>query len=79
MAKYNPFECCQCCVPPKRHPACHDKCPDYAEAWILYETKKAILEADREAREYTKMAIVKSQDASAKRRQKWRKYKHENL
>ena len=24
------FKCCHPCVPPKRHPGCHDHCPDYA-------------------------------------------------
>lgn len=23
--------CCKGCVPPKRHPACWDTCPEYAE------------------------------------------------
>lgn len=78
MAKYNPFECCQNCVPPKRQPGCHDRCPEYAEAWILFEARKSVLEADREAREYTKMAVVKSKDAATKKRMKWQKYKHEN-
>ena len=24
------FKCCHPCVPPKRHPGCHDHCPEYA-------------------------------------------------
>lgn len=72
MAKYDPFECCHFCVAPKRQPGCHDKCPDFAEAKIKFEARKAVIEADREAREYTKMAIVKNQDAAAKKRAKWR-------
>ena len=24
------FKCCHFCVAPKRHPGCHDYCPDYA-------------------------------------------------
>lgn len=77
-AVYCPFECCHYCVPPKRHPGCHDRCPEFSEAWILFEAKKAMLEADREAREYTKMAVVKTKDAAAKKRAKWQKYKHES-
>ena len=26
------IDCCNGCVPPKRHFACHDTCPDYNEA-----------------------------------------------
>lgn len=24
------FNCCHYCVAPKRHPGCHDHCPEYA-------------------------------------------------
>ncbi len=24
------INCCHYCVPPKRHPGCHDHCPEYA-------------------------------------------------
>lgn len=78
MAKYDPFECCHICVPPKRCPGCHDRCPDYAEAWILFEAKKSILEADREAREYTKYTISKTQNDAAKKNAKWRMYRHDS-
>ena len=78
MTKYNPFECCHVCVPPKRKPGCHDRCPDFAEAWILFEAKKAMLEAEKQANEYTTMAIVRSKNSAAKKRAKWQKYNHEN-
>ena len=25
------FKCCHFCVAPKRHPGCHDRCPEYAD------------------------------------------------
>lgn len=25
------INCCHFCVPPKRHPGCHDHCPEYAD------------------------------------------------
>ena len=42
------FECCHRCKPPKRHPGCHAKCPEYlraAEAW------EKVREAARKERE----------------------------
>lgn len=30
---------CNKCVPPKRHPGCHDRCPDRAE-WLVELDKK---------------------------------------
>lgn len=34
------IECCHHCVPPKRHPGCHDRCPEYAEEKAVYEQRK---------------------------------------
>ena len=71
MAKYNPFECCFKCTPPKRYPGCHDHCPEHAEAKVKFEARKALINADREAREYTKYIISKNINDSAKRRKEW--------
>ena len=35
------MKCCKHCVPPKRHPGCHDHCPEYAEERAVYNEKKA--------------------------------------
>ena len=42
------IECCYQCVAPKRHPGCHDRCPEY-----LKERKErdAFLEAERKRKE----------------------------
>lgn len=34
------FECCQICPSTKRHPGCHDKCPEYKEQKELFEKFK---------------------------------------
>lgn len=34
------FECCQKCVKPKRHPGCHDHCPEYAEERAKFDQNK---------------------------------------
>jgi hypothetical protein len=43
------FEHCRYCVAPKRHPGCHDKCPDYEEDRKKYDAKKA--EFDKKKKE----------------------------
>lgn len=35
------IKCCQFCVPPKRHTACWDHCPEYAEEKAENERIKA--------------------------------------
>lgn len=44
------FECCQKCVAPKRHPGCHDHCPEYIEARAEFDEKKAAADRQRKAR-----------------------------
>lgn len=39
------IQCCQDCVPPKRHPACWGHCPDYKKERAEYDERKA--EADK--------------------------------
>lgn len=31
---------CRGCVPPKRHPGCHDHCPDYLNEKAEYDAKR---------------------------------------
>lgn len=35
------INCCHKCVPPERHPGCHDKCPVYQEAKAKHDALKA--------------------------------------
>ena len=35
------INCCHYCVAPKRHPGCHDSCPDYAAQKAEHEKLKA--------------------------------------
>lgn len=35
------INCCHHCVPPKRHTACWDHCPEYLQEKAEYEAKKA--------------------------------------
>lgn len=42
------INCCNGCVAPKRHPACHDHCEEYQKEKAEYEERKAV--ADREKR-----------------------------
>ena len=51
------IDCCNGCVPPKRHPGCHSDCPDYREKKAIYDREKA--EADK------KKAINHGLDAMA--------------
>lgn len=41
------INCCHYCVAPKRHPGCHDHCPDYAAEKAEHDRRKA---ADAEKR-----------------------------
>lgn len=41
------IKCCRYCVPPKRHPGCHSKCPDYLKERAEYDQKKAMIDAKR--------------------------------
>lgn len=36
------INCCYGCVAPKRHPGCHDNCPDRIEEKALNDEKKAV-------------------------------------
>ena len=36
------FKCCMNCEQPKRHPGCHDHCPEYKEIRADYDRRKSI-------------------------------------
>lgn len=38
----NAIKCCNGCVAPKRHPACHDHCEEYKKERAEYDERKAI-------------------------------------
>lgn len=42
------IKCCHHCVAPKRHPGCHDHCPEYIEQRALYDERKAIEDEKRQ-------------------------------
>lgn len=35
------FDECRVCKPPRRHPGCHDRCPDYAKGKAKQDADKA--------------------------------------
>lgn len=35
------IKCCMGCVAPKRHPGCHDHCPEYIKEKTEYNQEKA--------------------------------------
>lgn len=35
------IKCCRYCIAPKRHPGCHDHCPEYAAEKAEHERCKA--------------------------------------
>jgi hypothetical protein len=41
------FECCHHCPSTKRHPGCHDVCPEYKEAKKSFEAAKEAEKRDR--------------------------------
>ena len=41
------FECCVLCVKPKRHPGCHDHCPDYLAEKAEHDKRKAHQDKER--------------------------------
>lgn len=68
------FESCKSCVPPKRKPGCHDKCPDYIKDKKEHdEFKKKIWEKkkiEKELSEYKKEAVNKERTKKFRRNKK---------
>lgn len=42
-----PIKCCKDCVAPKRHPGCHDHCPEYNKENAENKARKAILDKEK--------------------------------
>ena len=42
------FDECKVCKAPRRHPGCHDRCPDYAKGKAQQEADKAAADKARE-------------------------------
>ena len=47
MNRMNPIDCCKGCIAPKRHPGCHDHCPEYQKQKAEYEERKAIADEQK--------------------------------
>lgn len=41
------FECCHKCKAPKRHPGCHDHCPEYKAERAAYDEKMDVEKSKR--------------------------------
>lgn len=57
------FECCHYCVPPKRYPGCHGKCPDYEAAKEKNDRSKA---AEAEERKISNGLYMQKSESVAK-------------
>ena len=60
------IRCCRYCVPPKRHTACWDHCPEYLKEKAAYEALKAERRKQREIID----GLIAEKYASVKRAQK---------
>lgn len=62
--------CCKGCVPPARHPGCHDTCDKYISERVAYEDMLRIINEERD--KYMSMErYVKEQKVKQIRRKKW--------
>lgn len=62
-----------------RKPGCQDRCEFYAERKRIWNERKAIVEADRESRQYTAYQKAKNFDKTVKTKKTfaghtWRRY-----
>lgn len=62
--------CCKGCVPPKRHPGCHDHCPEYLEEKRKDLERKEI--EDRERRVAIDLYIERSRSINRARKKRRR-------
>lgn len=67
------FECCENCKPPKRHPTCHDTCPEFAIDKAFYEVFKEE-EKERGTRVISKTAFDEIQCMSHKNHKCYDRY-----
>ena len=65
------IEVCHYCVAPKRHPGCHDKCPEYLKEKAKYEERKAIEDKKR----FTGVGIQQQKNRSIRKAMRTRKAK----
>ena len=72
----NWFEECHYCKPPKRHPGCHDHCPEYLASKAEYDQRRMDARQDRLVTSYIKMNIMDARDANNKRLKGNRRYQH---
>lgn len=63
---------CKDCVPPKRHPACHDTCKEYLEVKALEQKRKNANRGKRDVDMYTAENIVKKYDFNVKKKRSGR-------
>ena len=68
------IKCCNGCVPPKRHTACWDHCPEYKKEKAENEAKKAI--ADRE--KSISLGIYSQKSKAVSKALKNRRYSQKN-
>lgn len=68
------FDNCKTCIPPKRHPGCHDKCPDYIKDKKEHEEfKNKVWEEKRKVGDvstYKKEAVSKARNRNFKKNKK---------
>lgn len=63
---------CKGCVPPKRHPACHDHCPEYLDVKKENDMRRNMDAGKKDAQEYTLSHLAKSADINNKKRRQGR-------
>ena len=68
MAKFP----CKGCVPPKRHPACHDTCKEYLDAKALDQQRKDADRGKKDAARYTVENMIKNYDRNVKKKRSGR-------
>lgn len=66
------IKACQNCVAPKRHPGCHDHCPEYLQDKAAYESKKAAADKQKAIKAgLDAQAIASVYRARKKRKGRW--------
>lgn len=70
------FEECHHCVAPKRHPGCHDHCPDYIRAKAKYDQKRIDAREQSWVSSYVKKSIVDARDSNVKRLKGNRRFRY---
>lgn len=63
---------CRYCVPPKRHPACHDTCKEFRDAKALEQERKNAERGRKEATQYTMENMMKTNNFNVKKKREGR-------